>query len=165
MVGKADRRTMPDEPIPQSDPRAGILALRSRIEIAIIQVIESGRYILGREVQGFEQEFSAFVGVSHGIGVANGTDALVLSLRALGLGANDYVVTVSHTAVATVAANGGGHFVVKEFPSERKAIDIGDYWTDDTTFKRITGWQPRIRIRPGLEKSLDFFRTRLAKYV
>src|SRR5437762_3921653 len=95
---------MPDEPIPQSDPRAGILALRSRIEIAIIQVIESGRYILGREVQGFEQEFSAFVGVSHGIGVANGTDALVLSLRALGLGANDYVVTVSHTAVATVAA-------------------------------------------------------------
>ncbi len=95
---------MPDEPIPQSEPRAGILALRSRIEIAIIQVIESGRYILGREVQGFEQEFSAFVGVSHGIGVANGTDALVLSLRALGLGANDYVVTVSHTAVATVAA-------------------------------------------------------------
>ena len=95
---------MPDEPIPQSDPRAGILALRSRIEIAIIQVIESGRYILGREVQGFEQEFSAFVGVSHGVGAANGTDALVLSLRALGVGANDYVVTVSHTAVATVAA-------------------------------------------------------------
>jgi hypothetical protein len=44
---------MTDEPIPQSDPRAGILALRSRIEIAIIQVIESGTYILGREVHGF----------------------------------------------------------------------------------------------------------------
>jgi dTDP-4-amino-4,6-dideoxygalactose transaminase len=95
---------MPDEPIPQSDPRSGILALRSRIEIAIIQVIESGTYILGREVQGFEQEFSAFVGVSHGIGVASGTDALILSLRALGVGPDDYVVTVSHTAVATVAA-------------------------------------------------------------
>jgi hypothetical protein len=95
---------MPDEPIPQSDPRAGILALRSRIEIAIIQVIESGSYILGREVQGFEQEFSAFMGVSHGVGVASGTDALILSLRALGLGPNDYVATVSHTAVATVAA-------------------------------------------------------------
>ena len=65
---------MTDEPIPQSDPRAGILALRSRIEIAIIQVIESGTYILGREVQGFEQEFSAFVGVSHGIAVASGTE-------------------------------------------------------------------------------------------
>src|SRR5580693_4617077 len=98
------RRAMTDEPIPQSDPRAGILALRSRIEIAIIQVIESGTYILGREVHGFEQEFSAFVGVSHGIAVASGTDALMLSLRALGLGPNDYVVTVSHSAVASVAA-------------------------------------------------------------
>ena len=95
---------MSDEPIPQSDPRAGILALRSRIEIAIIQVIESGSYILGREVQGFEQEFSAFVGVNHGVGVASGTDALILALRALGVGPEDYVVTVSHTAVGTVAA-------------------------------------------------------------
>ena len=95
---------MPDLPIPQSDPRAGILALRSRIEIAIIQAIESGTYILGPEVQGFEQEFSAFVGVSHGVGVASGTDALILCLRALGVGAGDYVVAVSHTAVATVAA-------------------------------------------------------------
>ena len=95
---------MPDEPIPQSDPRAGILALRSRVEIAIIQVLESGAYILGREVQGFEQEFSAFVGVSHGVGVASGTDALILALRALEVGPDDYVVTVSHTAVGTVAA-------------------------------------------------------------
>jgi dTDP-4-amino-4,6-dideoxygalactose transaminase len=95
---------MTDQPIPQADPRAGILALRSRIDIAIMQVIESGTYILGREVQGFEQEFSAFVGVSHGVGVGSGTDALILALRALGVVANDYVVTVSHTAVATVAA-------------------------------------------------------------
>ncbi|MGH7124646.1 MAG: DegT/DnrJ/EryC1/StrS family aminotransferase [Stellaceae bacterium] len=95
---------MPDAPILQSDPRAGILALRSRIEIAIIQVLESGTYILGREVQGFEQEFSAFLGVSQGVGVANGTDALILALRALELGPDDYVVTVSHTAVASVAA-------------------------------------------------------------
>jgi len=95
---------MSDQQIPQSDPRAGILALRSRIEIAIIQVIESGTYILGREVRGFEQEFSAFVGVRHGVAVASGTDALVLSLRALGVGPDDYVITVSHTAVATVAA-------------------------------------------------------------
>jgi len=77
----------------------------------------------------------------------------------------DGALTLEELAEVAVAANGGGHFVVKEFPAERKAIDIGDYWADDTTFKRITGWQPRIRIRPGLEKSLDFFRTRLAKYV
>jgi len=77
----------------------------------------------------------------------------------------DGALTLKELAEVLVAANGGGHFVVKEFPSERKAIDIGDYWADDTTFKRATGWQPRVGVRPGLEKSLDFFRTRLAKYV
>ena len=95
---------MPNIPVPQADPRAGFLAQRSRIDIAIIQVIESGSYILGQQVQGFEQEFSAFVGVRHGIGVASGTDALVLALRGIEVGPEDYVATVSHTAVATVAA-------------------------------------------------------------
>jgi len=77
----------------------------------------------------------------------------------------DGPLTLKELAEALVAANRGGQFVVKDFPPERKAIDIGDYWADDTTFKRITGWQPRIGIRAGLEKSLDFFRTRLVKYV
>jgi len=77
----------------------------------------------------------------------------------------DGVLTLRALAEALVSAHGGGSFVAKEFPPERKAIDIGDYWADDTTFKRITGWQPRIGIHAGLEKSLDFFRTRLAKYV
>jgi len=95
---------MASTPVPQADPRAGFLALRSRIDIAIIQVIESGSYILGQQVQGFEQEFSAFVGVRHGIGVASGTDALILALKGIGVGQEDYVVTVSHTAVGTVAA-------------------------------------------------------------
>ena len=95
---------MTETPIPQADPRAGFLALRSRIDIAMTQVIEGGSYILGREVQGFEQEFSAFVGASHGIGVGSGTDALVLALKALEVGPEDYVATVAHTAVATVAA-------------------------------------------------------------
>ena len=74
-------------------------------------------------------------------------------------------VTLRDLAETLVAAQGGGSFVVKEFPPERKAIDIGDYWADDATFRRITGWRPRIGTRPGLEMSLDFFRTRLAKYV
>jgi dTDP-4-amino-4,6-dideoxygalactose transaminase len=95
---------MTDTPIPQADPRAGFLALRSRIDIALIHVLEGGHYILGREVQGFEQEFSAFVGAGHGIGVGSGTDALVLALRAIEVGPKDYVATVAHTAVATVAA-------------------------------------------------------------
>lgn len=74
-------------------------------------------------------------------------------------------LTLEEVAEALVAANGGGSFVLKEFPPERKAIDIGDYWADDTTFKRATGWLPRVGMRAGLEKSLEFFRTRRANYV
>jgi len=100
----ASEIAMINAPVPQADPKAGFLAQRSRIDIALIQVIESGSYILGQQVQGFEQEFSAFVGVHHGIGVANGTDALELALRGIEVGPEDYVATVAHTANASVAA-------------------------------------------------------------
>ena len=90
--------------IPQADPRASYLALRQDIDRAIAGVLEGGRYILGDEVAGFEREFAATIGQAHGIGVASGTDALVLGLKALDLPPGSYVATVSHTAVATVAA-------------------------------------------------------------
>ena len=95
---------MVDTPIPQTDPKAAYLAQRAAIGAAIDRVLTGGRYILGREVETFEREFAAYVGARHGIGVASGTDALVLALKAMGVGAEDYVATVSHTAVATVAA-------------------------------------------------------------
>ena len=90
--------------IPQADPRAGYLAQRREIDAAIARVLEGGRYILGEEVAGFERAFADYIGVGHGIGVGSGTEALVLALRAIGVGPEDYVVTVSHTAVASVAA-------------------------------------------------------------
>ncbi len=90
--------------IPQTDPRANYLAHRAAIDAAIARVLDSGRYILGPEVEQFEQSFAAFIGAAHAVGVASGTDALVLALRAMGVGGGDYVATVSHTAVATVAA-------------------------------------------------------------
>jgi dTDP-4-amino-4,6-dideoxygalactose transaminase len=90
--------------VPQTDPKANYLAHRAEIDAAIHGVLESGWYILGREVEAFERAFAAYVGVSHAIGVANGTDALELALRACGVGPGDLVFTVSHTAVATVAA-------------------------------------------------------------
>jgi len=90
--------------IPQTDPKAGYLVHQAEIESAIQRVLNSGWYILGREVESFEQEFAAYIGVRHAIGVANGTDALELSLRACDVGPGDLVFTVSHTAVATVAA-------------------------------------------------------------
>src|SRR5919199_631580 len=90
--------------IPQSDPKAGYLAQRAALEAALAGALERGWYILGQEVAAFEAEFAGYIGVRHGIGVANGTDALVLALKACGVGPGDVVATVSHTAVATVAA-------------------------------------------------------------
>ena len=90
--------------IPQTDPCAGYLAQRAGVDAAIARVLEGGLYILGREVESFEAVFAAFVGVAHAIGVGSGTDAIELALRACGIGRGDLVFTVSHTAVATVAA-------------------------------------------------------------
>lgn len=88
----------------QADPKAGYLSHKAEIDAAVARVLDTGWYILGQEVAAFEREFAAFAGAAHGIGVANGTDALEIALRALGIGPGDGVLTVSHTAVATVAA-------------------------------------------------------------
>lgn len=99
------------QPIPHCDLLAGVSSLRDEILTAVARVVDSGWYILGREVESFEQEFAEFHGGGFAIGVANGTDALCLALKACGLQPGDAVVTVSHTAVATVAAIEQGGFV------------------------------------------------------
>lgn len=93
-----------DEQIPQTDPGAGYLAHREEIDASIKRALESGWYILGQEVEAFEREFAKYIGVEHAVGVGSGTDAIELALRTCGVGAGDLVFTVSHTAVATVAA-------------------------------------------------------------
>jgi dTDP-4-amino-4,6-dideoxygalactose transaminase len=85
-------------------PLAQYRAHRSAIDAAISRVLEGGAYILGAEVESFERAFGDYCSVEHAVGVASGTDALILTLRALGVGPGDEVITVSHTAVATVAA-------------------------------------------------------------
>ena len=90
--------------IPQCDPRASYLAQKDQIDAAIGASLAAGRYILGPSVAAFESEFADFQAVAHTVGVANGTDALELALRALGIGPGDAVITVSHTAVATAVA-------------------------------------------------------------
>jgi dTDP-4-amino-4,6-dideoxygalactose transaminase len=90
--------------IRQADPRADYLAHREEIDWAIAGVLESGQYILGQQVAAFEAEWAAYVGTAHAIGLANGTDAVELALRALGIGTGDVVITTSNTSVATVAA-------------------------------------------------------------
>ena len=88
----------------QTDPKANYMARKAEIDAAILRALESGWYILGKETEAFEHEFARYIGAPHCIGVNSGTDALHLALRACGVGPGDAVVTVSHTAVATVAA-------------------------------------------------------------
>lgn len=71
---------------------------------ACSRVIDSGHYILGPEVKNFEQEFARYTQSEFAVGVANGTDALILALRVLDIGPGDEVITVSHSFVATVAS-------------------------------------------------------------
>ena len=87
-----------------ANPSAQFLSQQLEIESAILRVVRSNRYILGGEVIALEKEFASYIGVADAIGVANGTDALEIALRALDIGQGDEVITVSHTAVATVAA-------------------------------------------------------------
>jgi dTDP-4-amino-4,6-dideoxygalactose transaminase len=90
--------------IPFGDPYASYQAHKSGIDQAIKRVLDSGWYVLGTEVDAFEKEFVSFHGKDfHAVGVANGTDAIALCLRGLGLGIGDEIITPSHTAVATVA--------------------------------------------------------------
>ncbi|MBI2890646.1 MAG: DegT/DnrJ/EryC1/StrS family aminotransferase [Nitrospirae bacterium] len=90
--------------IAQANPLAQYLGHRAEIDAAVRAVLEGGNYILGPEVKAFESDFASYVGAAHGIGVGNGTDALHVALRACEIGPGDEVITVSHTAVATVAA-------------------------------------------------------------
>jgi dTDP-4-amino-4,6-dideoxygalactose transaminase len=90
--------------IPQTSPGASYRAHQREINDAVARVMQSGVYILGKEVSAFEKEFSAYLGAQYGIGVGSGTDALHIALRTCGVGAGDRVATTPLTASATAAA-------------------------------------------------------------
>jgi dTDP-4-amino-4,6-dideoxygalactose transaminase len=90
--------------IPWASPLAQYHAHESAIRNAMTRVLEGGNYVLGSEVETFERAFADYCGVAHAVGVGSGTDALILALKALDIGPGDEVITVSHTALATVAA-------------------------------------------------------------
>ncbi|WP_320667859.1 DegT/DnrJ/EryC1/StrS family aminotransferase [Prochlorococcus sp. MIT 1307] len=108
-----------------SDPLAQYDKYRLEIDAAIRDVLFSGNYILSDQVQSLEQEYSAFLNCNHVIGVANGTDAIELVLRALDIGHGDEVITVSHTAVATVSAiqSAGAKPILVDIKSESFTIN------------------------------------------
>src|SRR6266849_6090205 len=77
----------------------------------------------------------------------------------------DEPYTLAALAEAIIQANGGGKYGIREFPPERKRIDIGDFLTDDSRFRGLSGWCPRIGLADGLRRSLDYYRSHLTNYL
>lgn len=90
--------------VPFVDLAAQYATLRARVEPAVLEVMQSTAYILGKDVALFEKEFAAYCEVEHGVGVDSGTSALELALRAYGIGAGDEVITAANTFIATALA-------------------------------------------------------------
>ena len=91
-------------PVPLFDTATPLASLRSEIDAAIARVVDSSKFILGPEVAAFEREWAAYCGTSEAVGVANGTDALTIALRALGVGPGDEVIVPSFTFYASAEA-------------------------------------------------------------
>jgi dTDP-3-amino-3,4,6-trideoxy-alpha-D-glucose transaminase len=86
------------------DTSSALAPLRGQLRAAIERVLDSERFILGPEVESFERELAAYTGAAHGVGVANGTDAITIALRAMGVGPGDEVVVPSFTFYASAEA-------------------------------------------------------------
>jgi dTDP-4-amino-4,6-dideoxygalactose transaminase len=91
-------------PVPLFDPATPLAPLRDEIDAAIARVLDAKQFILGPEVEAFESELGAYLGTPHAVGVANGTEALTIALRALGVGPGDDVVVPSFTFYASAEA-------------------------------------------------------------
>lgn len=135
--------------IPQTNIKTYYLRYKQAIDEAIDRTLKSGQYILGREVTAFEKEFASYTGTEHCIGTGSGTDALQLALRCLGIGPGDVVATVSHTAVATVAA-------IQLTGATPLLVDIDpDYYTMDpvcleravTAFAKSSAYVEGMRVK------------------
>lgn len=91
-------------PVPLFDTRTPLLPLRAELDAAIAGVVDSGAFILGPQVAAFEREFAAYLGAGEAVGVANGTEAITIALRALGVGPGDEVVVPAFTFYASAEA-------------------------------------------------------------
>ncbi len=111
-----------------SDMRPQYAAIKPEIDAAVQRVLDSGWFILGAEVEAFEREFAAYNGNKHAVGVGNGTDALALALRAVGVERGDEVITTTHTAVfgALAISQIGATPVLADIDPETGNIDPAD---------------------------------------
>jgi len=108
------------------DLKAQYDSIKDKIDEAIQNVLNTTSFIMGEELKKFEVEFAIFCGVKHAIGVANGSDALILALRACGIREGDEVITVPHTFVSTAEAisNVGGKVIFVDIDPKTYTIDV-----------------------------------------
>src|SRR3954467_9685517 len=112
-------------PVPLMDPSAQWADVKQRVLARMAEVVDSGRFILGPLVSEAERSLAAQVGATHGIGVANGTDALVIALQALGLEPGDEVICPAYTFYATAEAivQAGGVPVFADVRADTLCLD------------------------------------------
>ena len=112
--------------IPLVDLKREYLAIREEINGALQDVLNDGMFILGEHLTKFEQDFSQYIGVRHGVGVNSGSDALVLALRSIGIQPGDEVITVSHTFISTVDSivRNGGQPIFVDIDPETYTLDV-----------------------------------------
>jgi dTDP-4-amino-4,6-dideoxygalactose transaminase len=128
-------------PIPLFDLARQLAPQRTELESAVLSVIRSGRFVLGDHVAAFESEFSAYCGARHAVGVANGTDALELALRAVGVSSGDRVVAVANAGgygTAAIRACGAMPLYVD--------VDMRSMQVNIADFERAISTGPRAAI-------------------
>ena len=74
-------------------------------------------------------------------------------------------ISLKDLAALLVEVNGGGEFIMRSFPEERKRIDIGDYYADWNRIQSALGWKPNIPLREGISRTLEYYRSHLDKYI
>lgn len=112
-------------PIPLVDLKAQYQSIKAEVDPAIMNIVETCAFVMGKEMYAFEEDFARFCGVKYGVAVSNGSDALHLALQACGIGPGDEVITVPNTFIATTEAitHAGARPVLVDVDETTQLID------------------------------------------